>query len=119
MKSTYTLLITFLIISANCFSADKSINTKEINHLLEFIKDSECVFTRNGKSYPSSEAYEHINRKYQYVLDKGLIKTTEDFIKYSATKSSMSGKRYSVSCSGNQALSEDWLKEELTRFRDK
>ena len=43
---------------------------------------------------------------------------TEAFIKYSATKSTMSGKYYTVKCpDGKEIRSQDWLLEELAVFR--
>ena len=87
----------------------------EIDHLLETIDASECMFIRNGKHYNSSEAGAHIRRKYAHI--KGRIGTTEDFIKYAATKSSLTGRPYQVVCKDTKMATADWLEEELERFR--
>jgi len=87
----------------------------EIEHLLQFIGSANCTFVRNGDSHPSSEAKSHINRKYNYVKSK--IDTAEDFIKYTATKSSMSGEYYKVICNGNEKTSKQWLLDELAAYR--
>ncbi|MBT8133201.1 MAG: DUF5329 domain-containing protein, partial [Gammaproteobacteria bacterium] len=43
---------------------------------------------------------------------------TEEFIEYSATKSTMSGDYYMVSCPGKETIrTQDWLMAELKRFR--
>jgi len=88
----------------------------EIKHLLAFIADSGCTFIRNNDEYPSIKAKSHIERKYNYV--KSRVSSTEDFIKYAATKSSMSGKHYMVSCSGDKTASSQWLLDELAVYRE-
>ena len=88
----------------------------EINHLLQFIGSSNCTFIRNGESYPSAEAKLHINKKYNYVKSK--VNSAEDFIKYAATKSSMTGKYYSVICAGKEKTSKQWLLDELAAYRN-
>lgn len=88
---------------------------QEIAHLLTFVADSGCTFVRNGNQYDAGEAREHIERKYDYIRDR--ISTTEQFIKYAATESSISGKPYTVICSGQEEPSADWLNRELTRYR--
>lgn len=88
----------------------------EVQHLLEFIRQSDCVMTRNGSEHSGEEAAEHIQNKYDYFIDE--IDTTEKFIEYSATKSTMSGKYYTVECPGGKKMkSQDWLLEELAQFR--
>lgn len=87
----------------------------EIQHLLKFIENSGCEFERNGTVYDSKEARSHIERKYDYV--KSHVDETEDFIKYAATKSSMSGSKYQVTCNGKQQTSAEWLHGELSKYR--
>ena len=56
--------------------------------------------------------------KYDYFKDD--IKSSEDFIKYSATKSTMSGDYYKVTCPEKKTIkTKDWLLLELKQFRDK
>ena len=88
--------------------------TEEIESLLLFIEQSECTFTRNGKHYDSLEAREHIEKKYAYYKER--INTAEDFILYSATKSSITGEPYRVICKGVNMITSDWLKAELTQL---
>ena len=88
---------------------------EEIDHLLQYIEKSDCVFTRNGEEHTGVEALEHIRMKYNYVRKR--VQTAEDFIKYAATKSSLSGKPYLVRCGEQEVSTADWLKEELARFR--
>ena len=88
----------------------------EVQHLLDYLKNSNCQMERNGSKHDSQEAVEHIQKKYDYYKDD--IKTTEDFIERSASHSSLSGREYHVLCPGEKAQpTGDWLKEELERYR--
>lgn len=89
----------------------------EITHLLQFVEDSGCTFERNGSNYDSKEAKSHILHKYNYI--KNRIKSTEDFIRYAASESSMSGRQYHATCDGKTITSREWLTEELKRFRSR
>jgi hypothetical protein len=61
---------------------------------------------------------EHVELKYGYFMKKGQIKSTEDFIKWSASKSEISGKPYMVSCgNGSPLFLAQWLSDELDRYR--
>jgi hypothetical protein len=47
-----------------------------------------------------------------------MVKTTEDFIEKAATKNSFTGRPYEVRCKDRATVaSNDWLRDELTRFR--
>jgi hypothetical protein len=87
----------------------------EIDHLLNFVAASSCTFVRNGTEYPSDKAREHLASKYRFVGSR--ISTAEEFIKYLATGSSMSGEPYHVKCGKTDALSGVWLSDELERYR--
>lgn len=88
----------------------------EIRHLLKFIESTSCQYERNGSFHNGSEAVAHIKKKYQYFADD--IKTAEDFINYSASKSTFSGKYYTIHCPEQKPIkSQTWLLNELTRYR--
>jgi hypothetical protein len=87
----------------------------EIQHLLQFVENSGCEFERNGTIYDSKEARAHIEKKYDYV--RSYVDETEDFIKYAATESSISGRKYHVICGDRKLASADWLHQELSRYR--
>ena len=88
----------------------------EVQHLLDYLKNSGCQMERNGSKHDAQEAVEHIQKKYDYYKDD--IKTTEDFIERSASRSSLSGRAYHVLCPGEDARpTADWLKDELERYR--
>lgn len=92
-------------------------SSAEIAHLLEFIEQSGCSFERNGSQYDSREAREHIQKKYDYLEDR--IESTEEFIRHAATKSSMSGRPYHVTCDGKKITTANWLSSELASFRSR
>ena len=88
----------------------------EVTHLLEFVKTSSCKINRNGSVHHGVKAVKHIQKKYDYFRSD--IKTTEDFIKYSASKSTMSGREYMAECPGKKPVkTQVWLLKELNRFR--
>mgnify|MGYP000208564966 FL=1 len=90
---------------------------QEIEHLLGFVKTTPCQYERNGTLHTGLEAVEHIQKKYDYFEDD--IETAEDFIRYSATKSKMSGNKYRVLCGGQKPIySQDWLLKELQLYRN-
>jgi hypothetical protein len=97
-----------------------AITRVEIAHLLEYLGSSGCQFQRNGSWYAPARAASHLNQKYEYLLKKGLVKSTESFIERAASESSASGKPYSVKCGNAAAVSSAvWLRDELQRFRIK
>jgi len=72
--------------------------------------------SHNALADSGRDAVEHIKKKYDYFYDE--IKTTEDFIKYSATKSNMSGNHYKIHCANQLVVkSSVWLLSELDRYR--
>ncbi len=111
--SLFVLLVTCLsMCSFTVFASSEN----EIAHLLDYVSNTDCKYERNGTLHTGSEAVEHINKKYDYFKDD--IKSTEDFIKYSATKSKMSGEFYKIHCANAKPVnSDEWLMRELRRYR--
>lgn len=107
------LLLPFVLaLSTQVFA----VQSDEIKHLLAYVEATDCQYERNGKHHNGSEALAHIRKKYDYYQDD--IQSAEDFIKYAATKSNLSGKHYKVHCDNQKAIkSSDWLKAELSAFR--
>ena len=113
MKLRSTLLLSFLLTLT--LSAKDDFH-QEIDHLLNYVKTTECTYIRNGDSYKGPKAVSHIQRKYDYFEDD--IHSAEDFIRLSATKSTMSGSKYHIKCPGKpEVTSSQWLLDELTRYR--
>lgn len=115
---TMKIFLTIILLSISCvvFADVPPEQKPEVEHLLSFVRQSDCVMVRNGNEHEGEEAASHIQKKYDYFADD--ITTTEAFIEYSATKSTMSGKYYTVKCpDGKEMRSQDWLLEELAVFR--
>ena len=90
----------------------------EVQHLMNFVKNSACDIVRNGSAHNAADALEHIQKKYDYFKDD--ISTSEEFIAYAATKSTMTGRYYLVECKGKEKLkTKDWLLQELQQYRIK
>ncbi len=90
----------------------------EIQHLLVHLERSGCEFYRNGRWHGAPDARAHLERKYRYLVDRGLVSSAEDFIARAGSESSMSGKPYQVRCGATAAVpSAQWLAEELRRHR--
>ena len=92
----------------------------EIDHLLTYLKSSGCKFNRNGTWYSAEEAARHLQKKYNFLLEKNLTTTAESFIKRGATESSVSSKPYLAQCLGLGTVeSAAWFMAELSKFRGK
>ena len=121
MKNLLQLKYLFLwcVVASDVASADVPADRLvEVNHLLAYVKHSGCIINRNGSDHAAEKGVSHIESKYDYFRDD--IKSTEDFIQYSATKSTMSGDYYTVTCPGENTIrTQDWLLTELKSFRSK
>ncbi|MDH3948149.1 MAG: DUF5329 domain-containing protein [Gammaproteobacteria bacterium] len=107
-----SLILMLLVLPVSAISANTE---QEIQHLFNFIVASDCIFIRNNTEYTASEARAHMQRKYDYA--RHWIGDTEQFISRIASKSSMSGSRYQIRCQNQLLYSDNWLKQELQRYR--
>lgn len=106
-----TLLFTSMV-NADVAPQDRH----EVDYLIGFISNTPCQIERNWTSHTGPEVIAHIQKKHDYFRDD--IKTTEQFIEYSATKSTMTGRDYLVKCAGQSTLkTKDWLLQELHKYR--
>lgn len=117
MQTTASPIFISLIVSVLCLPVAQATprSEQEIQHLFEFIDQSDCIFIRNDTEYPAQKAREHMQTKYDYA--KRWIDSAEQFIDRIASKSSISGKRYQVRCQGQLLYTDTWLKQELERYR--
>jgi hypothetical protein len=99
--------------------AEAPVNVQaEVGYLLQHVEKSGCEFYRNGTWYDSKRATAHLDDKYRYLVAKGQINTTEEFIERAATASSRSGSRYQIRCGGSAPVdSNRWLREALAAYR--
>ena len=117
MKTLLMLLLTLVAITSFSLSAAAVSSLElEINYLLRQVETTECTFNRNGSRHKGAEAAAHIQRKYDYFKDD--IKTAEDFIRTSATKSTMTRRAYTIECPQQSPVtSESWLLVQLAKYR--
>ena len=79
-----------------------------INYLLDYVANSHATFIRNGQTHTPQEAVKHIKAKYEHF--KNEIKTPEDFIRLSASKSLLTGQPYLVRMpEGKEVRLDAWL----------
>lgn len=108
-----------LLALGNAEAALNAQGQQEVAELLAFVESSGCTFIRNGDAHAPADARAHLQKKLDYLNDKGLVDSAEDFIARAATESSFSGTAYQVDCQGKKQLSADWLNSELQRLRGK
>jgi hypothetical protein len=121
-KQTAGCFLIFILIWVPFVSAETAAGTNNltetIQYLLDFVNSSECRFYRNNKEHTAGEAAAHMQKKYNHF--KKDIKTPEDFIRLTATKSLISGKLYYVKLKdGNTITSEAWLLRVLKNYRQR
>lgn len=88
----------------------------EIEHLLDFVASSGCIFHRNGGDHDAADAADHLRLK----LRRGgrYADTAENFIDRLASSSSWSGELYTVTCDDSTEPSGAWLHRELRSYRE-
>jgi len=109
------LIVLTLCVPGMLFAQTTNNTEQEIQHLFEFIGQSDCIFIRNNTEYPAKEARDHMQTKYDYA--RRWVGSAEQFIERIATKSSISGNRYQVRCQGKLLYTDNWLKQELEHYR--
>jgi Family of unknown function (DUF5329) len=110
-----SLIIIILCVFAEATEAGESLE-QTINYLLDYVVKSEATFIRNGQTHTPQEAVNHIKAKYEHF--KNEIKTPEDFIRLSASKSLLTGEPYLVRTpDGNELRLDAWLTDALKEYR--
>ncbi len=119
LRVTQTLASVFFFMFLSSVPADvPEDQVAEVEHLLNYLADSDCRMIRNGKSHSAKDGAKHMRRKYNYFRDE--ISSTEEFIEFAGTKSTRSGRLYEVLCIGQEPeFSRDWLLVELKAYRNK
>jgi hypothetical protein len=109
-------LIAVLAICALPLVATSATMDEEIDALLDAVTTSDCIFVRNGKEYEVEDAVSHLQLKRKN--GGRYFKTTEEFIKRIASKSSFSGKPYEIHCGEASSQSAfDWFNARLQEMR--
>jgi len=117
MKKAF-IAAALVIASAASAQTPSSATKQEVGQLFAALRQSNCEFSRNGSWYNAQKASDHLQRKYDYLLKKGLVTSTESFIELAASKSSMSGKPYQVRCGKTPPVSsQSWFTNKLIALR--
>jgi hypothetical protein len=112
------LLLLALVTAAPAGAAPPPAAAREIEGLIAALGASGCDFQRNGSWYPAKKAEQHLRRKYDYLRERDKVATAEQFIALAGTRSSMSGRAYSVRCPGKPVVdSAAWLQGRLRVLR--
>lgn len=114
----HTLMVTLLLSVTGVAAGDiDQTQLNEIHQLIAAIETSNCQFIRNGSRHDSDTAANHLRLK----LKRGgsYISNSEEFIDRLASKSSWSGKAYTIECPNQDTLtSSQWLHRELLELRN-
>ena len=114
LAKAFSILVISVVFAAPLSAAESLDQT--INYLLDYVSNSKATFIRNGTSHTPDEAVEHIKAKYENF--KNEIKTPQDFIRFAASKSLISGKPYLVRMpDGKEMRLDAWLTEALKAHR--
>jgi hypothetical protein len=118
MKSFVKLMLAFLLAMAAVTAVAKPpmTETQKIEALIDSIQQIKgAVFIRNGSEYSADQAIHHLRMKWDSAGSR--VKTAQDFIKYCASESSFSGKKYQIRFpDGKVEDSEDYFNEQLRKM---
>lgn len=90
-----------------------------IDRLIDTVaQNKQARFIRNGSEYSAADAADFLRRKLQAYGDR--VNTVQDFIDQIGTRSSTSGRLYTVRLAdGREVPSADFLRAELARIEAK
>ena len=90
--------------------------TARIEGLISSVEQAKgLVFVRNGEEHDAVAAAAHLRMKWKRAGSR--VRTAEDFIKYCATGSSMSGKPYQIRFADGRVMnSADYFNAQLHRI---
>jgi Family of unknown function (DUF5329) len=112
------LLVSLLLWTAPATAAPPPAVQREITQLLDYLATSGCRFQRGGTWHEGQAARKHLQMKLDYLAQRNMIRSVDDFIRLAASSSSMSGEAYKVQCGSQPPLpSGEWLGQELKRMR--
>lgn len=118
MKSLVILAVLFMAAGSAGAGPPAPNGAGEVESLLSIIGTSGCQFYRNGTWYSGPDAQAHLRKKYNYLHERGMAGTAEEFITNVAAKSSVSGEVYQIRCGSQPPMpSAQWLRTELQRLR--
>jgi Family of unknown function (DUF5329) len=116
---TYGFVALFLISVVSFAHANEitPIENQKIEYLINAIATlDDAKFIRNDSAYDAKTAADHLRLKLKNAGSK--VKTADDFIRYCASVSSMSGAPYQIRfVDGRTITSESFLQQKLVEFQ--
>ena len=111
-----TLLLVAAALRAPAQARGALTEDEKIERLIRSIADlKDATFIRNGDEHTAAEAADHLRTKWQ--RGKKHVKTADDFIEKIASKSSISGKPYTIRFKdGKEVESGTYLRDELKKL---
>lgn len=118
-RPAFLLLAVALTVAPSIVAAAPSAATRhEITGLMDALENSGCRFQRNGNWYEPTAARTHVQRKYDSLLKRDLVDSSEQFIERAASRSSLSGKAYRVACPDRpEQDAASWFQQKLRQLR--
>lgn len=113
-------LVSTMALTAVAAAAPPPGAAREIGQLIDALGSSGCEFQRNGRWYDAERARAHLRRKLDWLLDRDLVASAEQFIERAGSRSSISGRPYRVRCPGTDAEpAAAWLQRALDGIRER
>jgi hypothetical protein len=95
LKAILNSLVFALAILPALVLAREAREQQRIDFLIQSVESSKGItFIRNGSEYSAGPAVAHLRTKLNYLGDR--VKTAEEFVKYCASESSMTHRKYSI-----------------------
>ncbi len=116
-RTAFWMLSVSALISAPAL-AQPSAEQARIEYLIESVAAlNDARFIRNGAEFSSREAADHLRVKLRNAGSR--VRTAEDFIRYCATGSSMSGEKYRIRfADGRTVDTADFLRGKLAAYEE-
>lgn len=115
-RFAFVLILAWFLPAAAWAQSDPAAS-REVDALIADIAGLKgASFIRNGSEYDAAKAADHLRLKRSRAGDR--LKTAEDFIRYCATASSMSGRKYRLRLADGRELDvADYLQARLQALR--
>src|SRR5215471_13332137 len=112
------IALAFLCVALSARGAEPAAQeTRTIEQLITAVASlPNAQFIRNGTVYDAAAAGDHLRLKWKNAGSR--VKTAEDFIRYCASTSSVSGEPYKIRfADGREMTSEQFLRQKLADLR--
>ena len=118
MFRLFAVAVLAVSVAANAGERSPAENARIAYLLASVASLHDAQFIRNGTAYDSATAVKHLRLKLRAADSR--VKTAEDFIRYCASASSVSGRPYEIRFSdGRLVRSADFLRQKLMELDKK